>query len=76
MDSYVANIKIYFKRNKMITLKEALKLNKEELKEVKKDINQKAKEQKNIGAYIEQFLDTDLSENGEGVPIAIKITLM
>jgi aspartyl-tRNA(Asn)/glutamyl-tRNA(Gln) amidotransferase subunit A len=72
VDSYVANIKIYFKRNKMITLKEALKLNKEELKELKKDINKKAKENKEIGAYIEQFLDTDLSESGEGVPIAIK----
>jgi aspartyl-tRNA(Asn)/glutamyl-tRNA(Gln) amidotransferase subunit A len=56
----------------MITLKEALKLNKEELKELKKDINKKAKENKEIGAYIEQFLDTDLSESGEGVPIAIK----
>jgi len=56
----------------MITLKEALKLNKEELKELKKDINQKAKENKKIGAYVEQFLDMDLSESGEGVPIAIK----
>jgi aspartyl-tRNA(Asn)/glutamyl-tRNA(Gln) amidotransferase subunit A len=72
MDSYVANIKIYGKRKKMITLKEALKLNKEELKELKKDINQKAKENKELGAYIEQFLDSDLSESGEGVPIAIK----
>jgi aspartyl-tRNA(Asn)/glutamyl-tRNA(Gln) amidotransferase subunit A len=70
--SYLADIKIYFKRNKMITLKEALKLNKEELKELKKDINQKAKENKKIGAYVEQFLDMDLSESGEGVPIAIK----
>ena len=55
----------------MITLKEALKLNEEELKEIKKDINNKAKES-NIGAYIEQFTNTDLSESGEGVPIAIK----
>ncbi len=55
----------------MITLKEALELNKEELKEIKKDINNKAKES-NIGAYIEQFTNTDLNESGEGVPIAIK----
>jgi len=56
----------------MITLKEALNLSKEELKEVKKDINQKAKEKKELGGYIEQFLDINLSEKGEGVPIAIK----
>jgi aspartyl-tRNA(Asn)/glutamyl-tRNA(Gln) amidotransferase subunit A len=56
----------------MITLKEALKLNKEEIKELKKEINKKAKEQKELGGYIEQFLDTDLSELGDGVPIAIK----
>ena len=56
----------------MITLKEALKLPKEELKEIKKDINTKAKENKELGGYIEQFLDTDLSEAGDGVPIAIK----
>jgi len=56
----------------MITLKEALTLNKEELREIKKDINKKAKENKNLGGYIEQFLDVDLSEAGEGVPVAIK----
>ena len=56
----------------MVTLKEALSLSKEELKELKKDINSKAKEQKELGGYIEQFLDTDLSEAGDGVPIAIK----
>ncbi|WP_457563964.1 Asp-tRNA(Asn)/Glu-tRNA(Gln) amidotransferase subunit GatA [Caminibacter pacificus] len=56
----------------MITLKEALNLPKEELKEIKKEINKKAKENKNLGAYIEQFLGVDLSEAGDGVPIAIK----
>lgn len=56
----------------MITLKEALKLNKEELKEIKKDINKKAKENKKLGGYIEQFLDCELNELGDGVPIAIK----
>jgi len=56
----------------MITLKEALKLDKSDLADLKKDINAKAKEKKEIGAYIEQFNDTDLSESGEGVPIAIK----
>ncbi len=56
----------------MITLKKALTLSNEELREIKKDINAKAKENKELGGYIEQFLDTDLSESGEGVPIAIK----
>jgi aspartyl-tRNA(Asn)/glutamyl-tRNA(Gln) amidotransferase subunit A len=56
----------------MITLKEALKLDKSDLVDLKKDINAKAKEKKEIGAYIEQFTDIDLSESGEGIPIAIK----
>jgi len=56
----------------MITLKEALNLTEEELKEIKKDIQNKAKEKKELGGYIEQFLDRDLNEAGEGVPIAIK----
>jgi len=56
----------------MITLKEALKMSKEELKELKAEINKKAKEIKELGGYVEQFLDRDLSEAGEGVPIAIK----
>ncbi|NPA12083.1 MAG: Asp-tRNA(Asn)/Glu-tRNA(Gln) amidotransferase subunit GatA [Epsilonproteobacteria bacterium] len=56
----------------MITLKEALKLPKEELKELKKDINALAKEKKDLGGYIEQFLGCELSEAGEGVPVAIK----
>jgi len=56
----------------MITLKEALNLKEEELKEIKKDIQNKAKEKKELGGYIEQFLDRDLSEAGDGVPIAIK----
>jgi aspartyl-tRNA(Asn)/glutamyl-tRNA(Gln) amidotransferase subunit A len=56
----------------MITLKEALKLSKEELKDLKAEINKKAKENKELGGYVEQFLDKDLSEAGEGVPIAVK----
>lgn len=56
----------------MITLKEALKYSKEELENLKKELNEKAKKEKKIGAYIEQFLDKDLSVSGEGVPVAIK----
>ncbi len=50
----------------MITLKEALKLPKEELSEIKKEIAKKTEEKKEINAYIA------LDEAGEGVPIAIK----
>ncbi|HEC1736494.1 TPA: Asp-tRNA(Asn)/Glu-tRNA(Gln) amidotransferase subunit GatA [Campylobacter coli] len=56
----------------MITLKEALKYSKEELKNLKKELNDKAKKENKIGAYIEQFLGKDLSDGGEGIPIAIK----
>ena len=56
----------------MISLKEALKLSKQDLKELKKELNQKARKTKNLGAYIEQFLDKDLSDSVDGVPIAIK----
>ncbi len=56
----------------MITLKEALKYSKEELENLKKELNDKAKKENKIGAYIEQFLGKDLSDGGEGIPIAIK----
>ncbi len=56
----------------MITLKEAINLPKEELKEIKKEIQKKVKEQKALGGYIEQFLDTPLSEAGDGIPVAVK----
>lgn len=56
----------------MITLKEALKYSKEELENLKKELNDKAKKENKIGAYIEQFLSKDLSDGGEGIPIAIK----
>ncbi|WP_187647096.1 Asp-tRNA(Asn)/Glu-tRNA(Gln) amidotransferase subunit GatA [Nitrosophilus labii] len=50
----------------MITLKEALRLNKDELKELKKDLVEKIEETRDINAYI------DVKEAGEGIPIAIK----
>ncbi|EIA54374.1 aspartyl/glutamyl-tRNA amidotransferase subunit A, partial [Campylobacter coli 2692] len=39
---------------------------------LKKELNDKAKKENKIGAYIEQFLGKDLSDGGEGIPIAIK----
>ncbi|TEY02384.1 Asp-tRNA(Asn)/Glu-tRNA(Gln) amidotransferase subunit GatA [Campylobacter sp. US33a] len=56
----------------MITLKEALKLSQSELENLKKELNEKAKKEQKIGAYIEQFLAKDLSDGGKGIPIAIK----
>lgn len=56
----------------MISLKEALKLSNTELKELKKELNEKAKKTKNLGAYVEQFLDKDLTDSIDGIPIAIK----
>ncbi|HEC1573665.1 TPA: Asp-tRNA(Asn)/Glu-tRNA(Gln) amidotransferase subunit GatA [Campylobacter upsaliensis] len=56
----------------MITLKEALKYSKNELEALKKELNERAKKQKQIGAYVEQFLDCDLNSSGEGIPVAIK----
>ncbi len=55
----------------MITLKEALKLNSDELKKLKEDLASKAKES-NIGAYVEQLTNTDITDSSNGVPIAIK----
>lgn len=56
----------------LITLKEALKLPKEEIKALREDLKKKIAETKNIGAYIEQLTDKPISEYGEGIPIAVK----
>jgi aspartyl-tRNA(Asn)/glutamyl-tRNA(Gln) amidotransferase subunit A len=56
----------------MITLKEALKLNNEEVVQLRADLKKKIEEKKEIGAYIEQLQGTEISEFGEGIPIAIK----
>ena len=50
----------------MITLKEALKLNKEQLNKFKEDLKTKIEENKDLNAYI------DINSAGDGVPIAIK----
>lgn len=56
----------------MITLKKALSLSQGELKELKQDINKRAQEKKHLGAYVEQFSGDELSDFGDGVPIALK----
>lgn len=56
----------------MITLKEALTLPKEEIAALKSDLRKLIVEKKEIGAYVEQLQDMDISEYGEGIPIALK----
>ena len=55
-----------------MTLKEALKLPKEAIFDLRIEIKQKIEATKNLGAYVEQFTGKPLSEYGEGIPIAIK----
>jgi aspartyl-tRNA(Asn)/glutamyl-tRNA(Gln) amidotransferase subunit A len=56
----------------IITLKEALNLPQEEIKELKKDIIKSVENKKELGAYIEQLKNIEISEKGSGVPILIK----
>lgn len=55
----------------MITLKEALKLNSDEVKKLKEELASKIKES-NIGAYVEQLTNTEITDSCNGIPIAIK----
>ena len=50
----------------MITLKEALRLPKEEIKALRDDLKRKVEEKKELNAYI------SLDESGDGVPLLIK----
>ena len=56
----------------MITLKEALKLPKDAIKEIRDDLKQKIEASRSLGAYVEQFTCKPISEYGEGIPIALK----
>lgn len=55
----------------MITLKEALNLSADELKKLKEELANKIKENGD-DAYVEQLTNSDISNSGDGVPIAIK----
>ncbi|RXJ96380.1 Asp-tRNA(Asn)/Glu-tRNA(Gln) amidotransferase GatCAB subunit A [Malaciobacter molluscorum] len=55
----------------MITLKEALQLSSEDIKNLREELKTKINESK-IGAYVEQLTNSDISISGEGIPIAIK----
>jgi len=56
----------------LITLKEALKLPKDAIKEIRDDLKQKIEASRSLGAYVEQFTCKPISEYGEGIPIALK----
>ena len=55
----------------MITLKEALELNSDEIKKLRNDLASKINDSK-VGAYVEQLTNSEISTSGEGIPIAIK----
>jgi aspartyl-tRNA(Asn)/glutamyl-tRNA(Gln) amidotransferase subunit A len=55
----------------LITLKEALTLDSDDIKKLRDDLTTKIKENK-TGAYVEQLTSTDISTSGSGIPIAIK----
>ncbi|WP_172200361.1 Asp-tRNA(Asn)/Glu-tRNA(Gln) amidotransferase subunit GatA [Campylobacter sp. RM16188] len=56
----------------MITLKEALKLSKEEIRSLRSELEAKIASEKKLGAYVEQLANLPISKLGEGIPIAIK----
>lgn len=54
-----------------MTLKEALKLSKEDIQKLSEDLKIKIKNS-NIGAYVEQLENKEINSSGNGIPIAIK----
>ena len=60
----------------MITLKEALKLNEEQLSTLRNDLQDKINSQKEIGAYVEQFTNETInSSKNSSIPIAVKANI-
>jgi len=55
----------------LITLKEALNLDSDDIKKLRDNLTTKIKENK-TGAYVEQLTSTNISTSGTGIPIAIK----
>ena len=56
----------------MITLKEALSLDKKAIADLREDLKKKIEEKKELGAYVEQLTNQPVSELKDGIPIAIK----
>jgi aspartyl-tRNA(Asn)/glutamyl-tRNA(Gln) amidotransferase subunit A len=56
----------------LITLKEALSLDKKAIADLREDLKKKIEEKKELGAYVEQLTNQPVSELKDGIPIAIK----
>lgn len=56
----------------MISLKDALKLSSDEIENLKEELKDKIEKNKELGAYVEQLIGSEISVSGSGVPIAIK----
>jgi len=66
------NLKNYKLGDILLTLKEALKLNQNELKTLQNDLKLKINKNKYLGAYVEQLTSTEIVSTNNGIPIAIK----
>jgi len=56
----------------LITLKEALNLDEQQIITLKEDLKKSIEENKQLGAYIEQFTSAEIISSSSGIPIAIK----
>jgi len=56
----------------LITLKEALALPKKDITDFRQELAQDIEDKKEIGAYIEQLTNKEISQYMDGIPIAIK----
>ncbi|EEO2697206.1 Asp-tRNA(Asn)/Glu-tRNA(Gln) amidotransferase subunit GatA [Campylobacter fetus] len=56
----------------MISLKDAIKLSSSDIVKLRKNLKDKIKDNRQLGAYIEQLTNSDISDEYAGVPIAIK----
>jgi aspartyl-tRNA(Asn)/glutamyl-tRNA(Gln) amidotransferase subunit A len=56
----------------LVTLKEALSFNEDQITQLKKDLIQKIESNKHLGAYVEQLTNTQIESQNSGIPIAIK----
>jgi aspartyl-tRNA(Asn)/glutamyl-tRNA(Gln) amidotransferase subunit A len=56
----------------LITLKEALSLSSDEIVKLREELKESIKNKKELGAYVEQLIDSDITTLGRGIPIAIK----
>jgi aspartyl-tRNA(Asn)/glutamyl-tRNA(Gln) amidotransferase subunit A len=64
--------KIYIIGVVLITLKEALSLSSHEIVKLREELKDSIKNKKELGAYVEQLIDSDITTLGRGIPIAIK----